>query len=77
MQSDYWSIRGAVLEPRPTWRSPSSPLHELCGVFIEVLDSRWGWGNCLYMLGLNFLHHINDILGCMLDDREDGSMPHR
>lgn len=76
MQSNDRSINGSVFEPRPTWRSPSRPFHELYSVFIEVPGSRRCWRHCFYVLGLNLFHHINDVLGCMFDDWEDGTMPH-
>lgn len=75
MQGNNGPVNRAVLEPRPTRRSPCRSLHELGDMFIEIMDCRGQWSNRFDVLGLDLLHHVDDVLGSMFDNGKNRPMP--
>lgn len=74
VQGDNGPVHGSVLEPAAAWGGPRGPLHELGGVVVEVSNGLGLGTNGLDVLRLNLFHKVDEILGVMLDDGQDGAV---
>ena len=77
MQSDHRPVDLAVLVPATALRRPNRPPHECWNVLIEVSNSIRFRYQRFDTLRLDFLHHVDHVLGGMFDNWEHGAMPNR